>query len=408
MAAPQTVNRLTAFMAELFSDMDKIKVSTGFMSLWGKSENGSITERVDDSLEFTMDIIRGKKKISDINPRSLISGETNIGSNLKTRTGEVFQNVSRLFPLIIERAGVEYSDTFKRLAGQLAVTKISGSEMTAFEKASFKLAMGVKENMKNIAGRMELVASEAARTGIITLSDGSTYNFDRSSSNTIVPAILWSVVATAVPIANLEALYDEVKRNGKSTPSACIMGADAFSAFIKTDEITSSADNRDITFVRAGDTIMQGLPGLPPSMSDFEANGFIYQAFVRTPKGRRIFIFVYDEEFQNAADTWVEFMPLNDVLLLDPTARLDRFFGPRIRFDIDTPDKMMIERVFGVQNMIANMPETPGTGVLESWMFHHDTFINTNMTSVGIETYTGPIYAPTQVDAMGLLDGVVA
>ena len=258
---------------------------------------------------------------------------------------------------------------------------------------------------------MELIASESLRLGTITLTDGSAYDFNRSTSNTIVPAVLWSVVATAVPIANLEALYTAVKHNGKCKPNACLMGSSAFSAFIATDEITNSAGNRDISFVAAGESGMNTntiLPAMPKELADMESNGFTYQAFLRTPKGRKIYIFVYDEDYQNSADTWVEFMKKEDVLLFDPTMRLDRFFGPRIRFDIQTPEEMMINRLFGIQNMVNQMPEAINNGTLESWMFHHDSFMNDNKTSVGVESYTGPIYAPTQVDAAGLLDGVVA
>ena len=56
----QTINQTTSFMTEVFSDMEKIKASKGFLSMFGRA--GSKTEFVDNATEIMIDIIRGEKK----------------------------------------------------------------------------------------------------------------------------------------------------------------------------------------------------------------------------------------------------------------------------------------------------------------------------------------------------------
>lgn len=388
-------------MTELFSDMEKIKVSRGFLSAFGRGNSRTVF--VDNARELTIDLIRGEKKISQLLQRVSGDGETNIGSNVKNTTAEKFQNVSRVFPLIKERGSVSFDETLDRVAGEIPIN----SGMMSIERARIKFAEIVMTNFKKMAGRMELEASESLRTAIITLDDGEVYDFDRAANNTIVPAILWSVVATAVPIDNLDDLADSLQENGKTEGMASVFGTDAFTSFLATDQITAIADNRRLNFVQAGDS--RGLPGIPADMQWMIDAGFKYAAYVTTNKGRTIFIFTYNEKYQTDAGVWTPFMPTKDVLLFDHMARFDRYFGPRIRFDLETEEERVMNRLLGLENLHSQViNDSVPVGVLDARMFHHDAFLGDNKTVIGIETYTGPIYAPTHVDAAGILDGVIA
>lgn len=400
--AAQTINNTTSFMTEVFNDMANIKASTGFMSIFGRGPMSRV-EYVNNARQVLIDIIRGKKPISQMVSRSPGEGEINIGGNVKTQTAQKFQNVARVFPIIREPGSVSYDETLDRVAGEIPVN----SGMGSITRAREKFAEIVLVNMKQIIGRMELAASESMRTGIITLDDGETYNFNRSTNNTIVPSTLWSVVATASPIGDYDDLADSIQENGKTEAMASVIGWEAFRAMINTDEISNIADNRRFSFIQAGDS--KGLPSIPTDMQYLVDNGFKYQAYMTTYKGRTIYLFTYNEKYQNSAGTWVDYMPTKDALLFDHTARYDKFFGPRIRFDIMTEDEMIMNRLLGLEDLQQQFinNEDP-TGVLDARMFHHDGFLGANKDVITIETYTGPIYAPTQVDAAGLLDGVIA
>ena len=400
----QNVNDLTAFFVNSFyDDLPKVKASTGYLSRWGKGP-GSITVRVNDALEFSMDIVRNKKTNATLYPRSHAEAMTNLGSNVKTRTGQTFENVARDFPIIKTIAAVSHDQVMKyRLPGELAVKDMQSADGSSLiTKASVELGRSVKVNMISSVGRMELMASQALRLGIITLDDASTYNFGRATTNTDTAGITWDNVATAIPFTDISGHYTAIRRNGKGDPRAIIMAGDAFTALINTTQVLTSADNRNISFIRAGDTA-NPLPQ-QPWIADMEANGMSYMAYYKDQlTGRKMYIFVYDDDYQDSAGTWTNIQPSGKVTFFDPDMRLDRFFGPRTRFNYETPEEQMIRRMFGIDAAIS-MPENLGNGNIESWMFHHDVITNgSEKTSIGIETYTGPIYAPTEVDSAGEL-----
>lgn len=404
--APQSVNALTAYFERVYyDDLDKIMPSTGFLSRFGRPETGAITVRVNDALEFSMDIVRNKKRISKIYPRSQAEAMTNLGASQKTTTGQLFENVARDFPIMRENANVSYDDTFKRLPGELAVRATDSGGSMAFTKAAINLARDVKENMMMMIGKLEAIAFESLSTGIITLNDGTTYNFGRASTNTDTVGTTWNNVATATPFADLSTHYTIVRRNGKGNPQAVVMAGDAFNAFLNTTEVLNSADNRDISFVRASDQSLNMKP-LPPWVTEMESQGFSYMAYYKDLRtGRKMYIFVYDQDYQDqdSSDAWANYMTAKKVLFFDPMMRLDRFFGPRVRFDYQTPEEMMINRLFRINRIKASLPAQLGNGVVESWMWHHDTISNGDKTSVGIESYMCPLLACTEVDSAGLL-----
>jgi len=400
--AAQTINRLTSFFVKAgYDDLQRIKASTGFLSRWGKGP-GSITMQVNDRLDFSMDIVRNKKKIGELLPRSNAEAMKLIGDDVKRRTGQTWENVARDFPIIRAYSSVSFDEIIRyRQPNQLAITDVAGSAGGLITEAGLELGRNVHAKMIESAGRMELMASEALRTGIITLDDGSTtYNFGRSSTNTNTLGTLWSNIA-ATGFNDLSVHFKKVQRNGKGNPRALLFSGNSFDAFLKLTEVKNSADNREINFLRAGDKSFGDLPGTE-FIPDMEANGFNYMAYFRDPQtGHKMYIFVYDEEYQNAANTWTPFMPAGKVLFFDPDMRLDRFFGPRIHFDYMTQEERQVEQMLGINAMIEN--PIAQTGPIESWMFHHDVIPNQQKTSFEIETYTGPLYAPTEVDSAGEL-----
>lgn len=374
------------------------------MSMWGKPGSEDMTQVVLNALEFSYDLIRGTNFISDINPRSQIEAELNIGGNLEVNVEDIYQNVANFFPIIKERTAVSHDQTFKRLANQLAITKLSMGEMSALEKAAILLSRGVKVILKQMAGRMNLVASEAIRTGKITLTDGSEYDFDRATANSGTPVATWDNVATGVPITDLAALYEIVRDNGRCTPWFVGLGSTAATSFFATDQVTELSNLRRNNFISGG----RDLPALPAGGDRMIANGWVYQAYVLTPQGYALYIFVNNDNYQLANKTFTNFQPKEDVLMMDPSIRLDRFFGPNVRWDLDTPEMRFIKQVFRIQNMVNTMPEQMGAGNVEPWMFYHYPQINDSHTSLQIESITCPVYVPTQVDGAGQIENATA
>lgn len=401
----QNVNRLSSFfLAAGYDDIANISKSTAALRLWAQSftQGSGLTERIDDSLEFSMDIMRNKKKIGKLLPRSNGESMKQIGEDAPVRTGDTFENISRDFPIIRNFSSVSRDEVMKfRNFNELAITDRKGSAASLITKAGIKLARSVHSKQLESVGRMELAAWESIRTGIITLDDSATtYNFGRSSDNTDTLSTLWSNVA-ADGFDDLSTHGKIIDRNGKGNTRVVLMAGNSFNAFLKLTIVKDSADNRDISFFRAGDQRFKDLPSMD-FVTRLEGNGLNYMAFYKDIKtGKQYHIFVYPDEYQNASDVWTPFYPDGKVLMFDPDMRLDRFFGPSLRFDYEVPGERQIERMLGITAMV-DIPELQG-GAVESWMFHHDVLPSADKTSFGVETYTSPLYACTEVDSAGEL-----
>lgn len=400
----QTINSITSFYSGVFSDLSQIKVSKGFSSIFANGGVMSQTLYVENATQISIDLIRGFKKISKLLQRAPVEGEISLGGNVGHTKAQKFQNVSYDFPIIREYGSVSYSEALKyRLAGRVD-TDVS---MSVMEKTREKFAEIILTNFQKEGGRMEAQAAEALLTGTCTLDDGGSYDFDRSTSNTIVPSTLWSVTATASPIGDIDDACDAVQEQGKTEASAGIIGYSALTAMVATDEIKNNADNRRFEFVYAGDIMTQ--KPYPSSMQYLVDNGFKYMAYVKTYKGREVYLFTYNEKYQNSAGTWVDYMNAKDVLIFDHMARRDRYFGPRIRFDMMTQDEILLNRLLGIEALQQMaVDESNQTGVFDVRMFHNDAFLSDSRTSITVETYTGPLFVPTAIDTTALLDGVIA
>lgn len=399
----QTINTLTTWLTDVFNDMSKIKVSKGFMSLFGRP-GFSMTEYVENATQISIDLIRGEKKISKILTRSPQEGGISLGNNVKNTTASKWQNVAYDFPIIREDGSITFSESLKyRVPGEVPV---NGGGMTV-ERARYKAAEIIMTNYKRMCGAMEKMAMQSMTTGTITLDDAGSYDFNRSTDNTITPSTLWSVTATASPIGDIDDACDAVQENGKTEAMAGIMGYSALSAMLETDEIKNTADNRRFEFVMAGAS--RSLPGLPADMMYLEEYGFKYMAYLKTYKGRDVYLFTYNEKYQTDAGVWTDYMNPKDVLLFDHTARYDRYFGPMIRFDIELENERIVNQILGINSVRAGaINDIDATGVIDARMFHNDSWLAEDKTNIMLESYTGPLYVPTQIDAACLLDGVIA
>jgi hypothetical protein len=401
-------NKTSHFFNGVYNDLDKVGVPTSHLCMWRKPGGEDQTRLVESALEFSYDILRGDDLVSDINPRSQIEAEHNIGGNIKTKVEQQYQNVGNLFPIIKEQAGASYDQTFKALAGELGTTTATG-DAQRMARAKELITQGVKSNLKKMGRRFNLIASEALRTGKITLNDGSQYNFDRAAANTGTPFATWDNASTATPIADLVSIYEPIRDNGNCDPNFVGLGADAANSFFNTNEITNLINLRGSTFIYSGkDT--RGLPALPQGYQRMVDSGWVYQAWLLSPEGYEFFIFVNNANYRlTKGGTRTNYQPKKDVLMMDPVKmRCDMFLGPKTRFSIDMPGQRAIESLFGISRLKTSQIMQTGTKILEPWMFNHDTWVNESRTFIGVESYTGPVTVPTAVDCAGSIPNVTA
>ena len=132
---PIVPNRTSHFFNGVYNDLDKVGIDTSHLAMWRKPGGEDQTRLVLNALEFSYDILRGEDLVSDINPRSQIEAEHNIGGNIKTNVEQQYQNVGNLFPIIKEQAGASYDQTFKALAGELGTSRSTGSDQDQINRA---------------------------------------------------------------------------------------------------------------------------------------------------------------------------------------------------------------------------------------------------------------------------------
>lgn len=401
----QTLNAITTYVDSAFSDLSLIKYGHGFMSIWANSGLGSKTVFVENATQIVVDIMRGKKTIPKVLSRSAVDGGMNLGGNARMWDGEKFQNVAYDFPIISDWSKVTYDQAIKnRMFGQLNTDTSTDVMMKARELLMHEILPLVK----GCAGKMEAMFAEAICSGTVTLDDGQSYSFDRSPDLTFTPLTLWSVTATASPIGDIDDLIDVGKEKGRVPFDAFLFGYGAWKAMLNTDEIkAANSEDAGFEFLQMGNKTP--LPALPAHLRFMEPAGFSYMGYLITYKGRKVYCFLYDEEYENASAVSTPYMTTNNVLGFSAEARRDKYIGPPIRFPIQTADEMMLNRVLGIEalhNTAVN--EAAPTNVLDARMFHHDIFLSQDKTAITVNTYTGPLPVPTQVDASGLLEAVIA
>jgi hypothetical protein len=404
--SPQTVGPVTLFMTEMFSDLDMTGVPVGFQSFFGRDGIGR-TDFVNNSLQISIDIVRGESTISKMLTRQT-GASWDLGDQTNSVKGQRFLNRTRVFPLMTEPMHVGFDDLFNRVAGEVQQFS-SGSEDTGvlMNRLRIRFAEQMKNAIKKLMRRNELACAESIRVGTQTLDDGGgSYSWDRSTTNSFAAALVWTN-ANATIIEEIDDLCDELQQNGKKEPTFGLPGVDVWGAMVKQLTMQNLADNRGYTFIRAGQANAQ-LPELDSSVAWMVEAGFKHVGFVETFKGRKLPMFIYNEKYQDAAKAWQPYMPVDEFVAGFSGARCDRAFGPRITFPNNPFHDQAMNALLGFDFTSAPMPENlANPGVFDARMFHIDGKVNADNDAIAARMVTGGIFPTTETDVFGRITGVV-
>lgn len=192
-----------------------------------------------DREEIKVDVIKGKRRVAPfVSP--LVPGQIVARNGLRTNT---------FVPAYIKDKRVfDANAPMKRVAGETI-----GGSLTPEERLNRHLATELEDQVNMLTRRLELMASEAIRTGKLVVTGenypSQTVDFERDAS--LTPAALaggarWGT-GTDTPLANLVTWAKLVRKASGVNPVDVIMGDDAFSAFIENDDVLGRLDNRNIT-----------------------------------------------------------------------------------------------------------------------------------------------------------------
>lgn len=402
---PQALSAQTVFLQKGFSDMDMIGVPTGFQSFFGRPGTGGQTNFVTKTLSISQDIMRGENTVSKIFQRET-GGSWDTGTNTNAIKGDRFKNTTRVFPLMEEYFSVSHDQTLeKRQFSENPVREGAGEGMELIQiRRNILMAEG-KMAVQKMMRKNEIMCSEAIRLGTQTLDDGQVYNYDRATTNTFAAALVWTNAAALI-IEEIDDLIDVAKQNGKVQPNFLLPGSGAWGAMVKQLIVQNISDNRGYMFVRAGDEKI--LPQLPADVQWMVGAGFAHVGWVQTYKGRKLPIFTYDEQYQDASKNWQDIMPVDEVTVGWSGARCDRSFGPSLTFEGNLTQERQVNELLGFGAFTAQMPTNMKTqGAFDPRMFHVDGKVNSGNNVISMRLSSGGIYVPVHTDAFATLTGVV-
>ncbi len=196
----------------------------------------------DESEEIHFDVLPGKRRISPfVSP--LIEGKIVEGLGHSTKTFKpAYVKDKRVF---------DPSTALKRAVGE----KIGGA-LSAQQRRDVYLATQLQDQIQMLTRRMEVMASEAIRTGKVTVvGDGYpsvVVDFGRDAALSVAAlsgANLWSA-STAKPLVNLKTWAKLCRQKSGTNPVDVIMGDDAFSNFADHADVKARLDNRNIADAR--------------------------------------------------------------------------------------------------------------------------------------------------------------
>jgi hypothetical protein len=391
---PQLMNNFTKILVKAFDQMGKIRTNTGFQSLFGRTENGSLLQFIMDGSVTEIEVRRGTKKAAKLKPRGEFTGLDLDEKALFTDKSTV---IARGFPWVEETTSFNKVDIDKqRMFGQNPYQRMSFTE---------KMRQLYFERMKAIIDRIirlnEILAAQVLIEGKMVAQSDTTdesliYDMYRNSDNEITCSPLWSVTADAVPWANLDTACDRVAYNGEGNADVAIFGMTSWTEMQATDDFKAKADLRRVEYLRQGETS-------PSKYKWLEAMGFTYQMTVRTPKGRILHLFTYDAVYTNDSDVTTYYMGLEKVLVMDTRSRQDKFYGPKATLDDTRSDREMYLEYFGIDiSRTSKSPSVQGNGFDFRSLFF-DAIRNQGKTAIFGRAQQSPLFVLTEPDCTAVL-----
>lgn len=390
---PGALGLYQRYMARGWDERELIGVPTLFQRIFARNGETVFSDSAD---VLDIEVIRANgERTAALIPRGGIT--RSLGSLQVATHEQKFTSVNRVFPLSVELYDISASQLNKRLMGEPLYQPWSR------EKRLRKLAaVGMRETVKRTARMFEVLAAQAARTGkqdAILGEATPSFDFKRNANNTITVSVKWDASSPTI-LADIDDALDALRQNGHMRGNVMLAGADALDAAIHNSDFQTIADNRRFGFIQLGD---QPLPSQYQWLVDGGADA---RGWILTPKGRKVWVFTYDEGYTNSGGTYTPYMPVDECLLFATAARCDRYFGPPETLPPDSAQMRFYADRFGMApNSLP--PNTMIGNVIMPQMLHFDAYGDVEGTAITHRTQSAPVFATIHVDGFALLDGCV-
>lgn len=349
-------------IAEYFEESE----SPLFLSSFFKSppRNFHATEKVE------VDIQRDDEAIAIV--------VTDIATGARMNENDIYTNKGFTPPIFNEMGAITAYNQLKRRPGHMPFE----DPQAAAQAVDEAFAIGRKLERK-IRRSIELMASQVFQEGVVTLTDAagvSLYSLDFQAKTTHFPnaAVTWGADGTTGdPLADLSALGDTIRRDGKQAPDRLVFGKTAWQRFIRNARVKEVLDNLRMNFgeikpeMRGGGASYRG----KIVIDHYEYEMWMYDGYFKHP----------------VSGVLTPYVGANKVIMAASSGRLDLSFGaiPRI-----VPPE---------QRAMPFLPERMSSSSRGLDLSTY-AWVTQNGSSVMVEVGTRPLTIPTAIDTFGCLD----
>ena len=207
---------------------------------------------------------------------------------------------------------LDVNDLINRMAGVDPFTDAYNSYASSLV---FQINKGFTLVDDKISRAIELQASQILQTGILNLlnENGETVyevNFQPKATHFPTVATAWSDTANADPIADMEALGDVIRADGKLDVNIAIMGKDSMRYFLQNQIVQAQLDNRRIEVGRI--------------RPEFQNSGMKYWGMVHIGQ-YQIELWTYPDTYEDPqTGNPVNYVAPDSCILLSDQTRLDK------------------------------------------------------------------------------------
>jgi len=392
---PQAVDTYPRVMVDAFDERSIISVPTGFQSIFGNPASAAKTVFSADASVNDIDILRGNEKLA----ATILRGSNGRALNGQKNTNDQnYTSQSRVYPLIEEEGDITADQINKRVVGENPYMNLSKEMRMQILSTGHH-----QEHVRRIVRTFEFLASKSVLEGQMPAKIGTTnvnliYDFHRAAGNTIPGAVAWDDASPLI-MDDIDGACQQGREQGHVNIDMGIIGGGAIDAMLNDTLFQSQADNRRIELIEISDK-----NPVPPRFNRFVESGFVARGRLRTPKGYEVWLFTYNEVYEDSAGVPQKYMPDDKMVLLSSTARFDRYFGPSEVLPMTASREAWFTETFGFNSTGLIPPNIKNvSAVVSPAMFYFDGYPAPGGKAVTIRSQAAPIFATTQTDAIVVL-----
>ena len=404
MAAPQTMDILSRYMADAFDERTVVNEPTAFQAFFGVSANNAFTVFSPNANDLDIEITRANEKLAALVPRGGLGVFIGTGHLTGTLAQSTF--FSRKYPMTEE----VYPITAAMLENRYIPGEGPYEGLTRETRLQRYAMEGYKELVRRQVRLQEYLAVQSIVLGkqsaqTVGTPGANDYDWRRNSSNTVTPSHGWGH-ASGVPLTDIDSICFQIRAKGRKAPDMAIFGATTLNYFMANATIQGSTGLNGYASHVYWDFVQFNMNFKPDAKFDrFVKGGMNPVGRLRTPGGFDITIFVYPQGYDAANGTWTKYMDDTKAVFLSSEARFDRYFGPPEQLPLTNSDQQRLMERFGFNPMLPPIPRNDwaADGVVTPQMFYVDAFEDVNRSGLTVRLQGAPVFATTQTDLVGTL-----